>query len=142
MIQDRQRNLLDSMLKRESQLRLWNENQRFMAQAEELGFRDWMEIVELLQIQVCEEFGFSNLNMKLGLQFLRSVWTLYPHDIELHQIAHWIKFNRAKPCPLEIGKMPPNVLVYPLEEKKKLEPLYLFEPKSKCKQLILASSYT
>jgi len=128
------------MLARESQLRLWEENQQWMAQAENLGFRDWMEIVEILQIQVCEEFGFSTHNLKLGLTFLRSVWTLYPHDTELHAVAHWIKFNRAKSCILEIGKIPPNVIVYPVDEKS--DPSYLFKSSAKRKQLIVASSYT
>jgi len=140
MVQDDRRNLLYSMLVRESQLRLWEENQRWMAQAEDLGFRDWMEIVELLQIQVCEEFEFSSSNLKLGLKFLRSVWTLYPHDTTLHSVAHWIKYNRAKSCILEIGKSPPNVIVYPLDEK--LDPTYLFKSSAQRKQLIVASSCT
>jgi len=131
------------MLKRESQLRLWDENQKFMAQAEELGFRDWMEVVEILQYQVCEEFGFLR-NMKLGLTFLRSIWTLYPKDTELHSVAHWIKFNRAAPCPVTRGTEAPNVLVYPLLSQTTSEdsPCPLFNPNSQRKQLIVSSSYS
>src|SRR5580704_2968536 len=96
------RTLLVSMLKRENELRLLPPNQKQMAQEGDA----WLNVVQRIQKQVVKEFGFTGeesddsaqgLEQK-GLDFLRSAWDFFPDDVALHEVAHWLKYNRAKPC--------------------------------------------
>lgn len=127
----KRKELLIKMLKREAELRLSPEKQYEMAHS-----FDWMDVVANIQIQVVKEF---NLPLDLGLSFLRSSWSAYPHDPEIEAVAHWIKYNRAKKANLEgknVFNQHSSLTVYTLNE----EPVSLLRPKGV--QVILGSSYS
>lgn len=112
---------LKKMLERESELRLSLTSQRQMADAERehKGGHSWLDIVNQIQHQVVQEFKFSNI--QFGLQFLRSVWVTYPEDKELHNVAHWIKYNQVRPADHLLGtRIPSSIQVFPLHESSGL----------------------
>ena len=139
------------MLLRESELRLSSEIQYQMAEAESgngynAGNRSWLDVVNKIQHKVVTEFKFKD--MEMGLNLLRSTWTLFPTDKELHNIAHWIKYNKAQSPDNILGKEIPSSLLiaHLLDEKEegqptKLELIPLFSKDLKF-QILVASSLT
>lgn len=124
------------MVRREATLRLLPFNQKAMAEAEQSGTQDWMRVVERIQLQVCREFGMPVNTCKTNttvttnewLTFLRSAASKYANDPEFQLAAHWIRYNRARPCPVALGDVVPPIHVVSLadeaEEKHKTILLY------------------
>ena len=51
--------------------------------------------------------GFKDASV--GVAAIRSVAKRFPDDSELLSIPMWIRENRSRPCPLEVGDATPNV---------------------------------
>lgn len=71
--------------------------QEQMAEAEKQG-TEWLSVVEVIQERVVKEFGYPS---KVGLSLLRSAWSTGKY----REIAPWLRYNRAQPCPLSQGQV-------------------------------------
>ena len=90
------------MLHCENDLRRAPETQLAMEGAEASGDTEWMDVVEDLQTEVVRKF--QNMHFPaITLEELRWAAMRYP------DIAHWVKFNRARYGNLKVGDVAPNV---------------------------------
>lgn len=94
--------ILRAMLHRENDLRRAPETQAAMERAEGSARSEWMDVVEDIQKQVVQEFQNKSLH-KITIQDLRSAAMRYP------DIAHWVKYNRARRGTLKVGDAAPDV---------------------------------
>jgi len=93
--------MLERMLKREEELRTCEATQKEMARVQEHGAGDWMQVVEGLQRQVCDEFSVEH---KAGLDALRNATRLFPeHADQLRKISLYRRHNRAFAGDLQVG---------------------------------------
>ena len=90
------------MLHCENDLRRAPETQFAMERAEASADTEWMDIVEGLQIEIVKKFQ-NMQSPAITLEELRSAAMRYP------DIAHWVKFNRARYGKLKAGDAAPNV---------------------------------
>jgi len=67
---------------------------------------------EELQIQVCREFG---LDPNVGVELIRSAVSLFPDDVEIRSIPHYVRHNRCFEGTLRAGDQPPNCRVAQLD---------------------------
>eukprot|EP00658_Telonema_sp_P-2_P047448 TRINITY_DN36097_c0_g1_i1.p1 TRINITY_DN36097_c0_g1~~TRINITY_DN36097_c0_g1_i1.p1 ORF type:complete len:245 (-),score=76.11 TRINITY_DN36097_c0_g1_i1:756-1394(-) len=86
------RAILFDLLVRENELRLSPNVQRGFGQIGEAK-PAFDEFVTMLQAHVCREFG---VDPSVGVELIRCAVSLFPDDKELHETAHYIKFNRCK----------------------------------------------
>lgn len=95
------------MLCYENDLRRAPETQSAMECAEASVETEWMDVVEGIQKHVVKEFLAkyppSVVSPAITLQDLRSAAMRYP------DIAHWVKYNRARRGKLKVGDNAPNV---------------------------------
>ncbi len=91
------------MLRRENDLRRAPETQAAMERAEGSARSEWMDVVEDIQKQVVQEVQDRSSNHKITIQDLRSAAMRYP------DIAHWVKYNRARRGNLKVGDAAPDV---------------------------------
>ena len=93
------------MLQREDELRKAPETQAAMQRAEESVDMEWMDVVEAIQLRVVKEFceaqDVSSVN--ISVLELRAAALRHP------EVAHWVKFNRARRGDLVVGSQAPNV---------------------------------
>lgn len=88
--------------------------QRAFAEAERSNAAyEWIDLIEpLVETPVLQAFGFDDaadpLMMHNARQALRNMANTHP---ELRDRAHWLRYNRAAPCPLKIGERVPEVHV-------------------------------
>jgi len=92
--------IVASMLVREKELRLSDENQEAYACP-----GPSTQVTEWIQIRVCREFGFPDS----GVNILRSAAALYPEREEMKLIPHYVRFNRSCAGSLRTGMMAPDV---------------------------------
>jgi len=126
------------MLTRENELRLSDEVQSAYAKYPE-DF-SWKEKITIrTQRRVCTEFGFTH-DIAEGLDLLRSATALFPGDEEVKNSAHWLKYNICYPCPVEIGRIVPDIMLSTIDKS----PLSLHKvvARSKMPTVVLAGSYT
>lgn len=90
------------MLHRENDLRRAPKTQAAMERAEGSATSEWMEVVEDIQKQVVQE-AQDKSSHKITIQDLRSAAMRYP------DIAHWVKYNRARRGHLKVGDAAPDV---------------------------------
>ena len=90
------------MLCCENDLRRAPETQLAMERAEASVDSEWMDVVEDLQKEVVQKFQ-NMQSSAITLEELRCAAVRYP------DIAHWVKFNRARHGNLKIGNKAPNV---------------------------------
>jgi len=127
------------MLTRENELRLSDEVQAAYAKySEDFSWKE--KITVRTQRRVCTEFGFTH-DIAEGLDLLRSATALFPGDEEVKNSAHWLKYNICYPCPLEIGLIVPDVMLYSTPDKTPVS-LHKVVARSKLPTVILAGSYT
>jgi hypothetical protein len=98
------------MLARENEMRLSPDTQVLYAQAELSADTDWMEVTEQLQERLVREFGYESPgDIRKALNALRGARGDYPDDLEIVQLANYMKFNRARRGDLECEMDAPNV---------------------------------
>lgn len=90
------------MLYCENDLRRSPETQFAMERAEASVDSEWMDVVEGLQKEVVRKFQ-NMQSPAITLEELRCTAMRYP------DIAHWVKFNRARNGKLKVGDTAPNV---------------------------------
>jgi hypothetical protein len=111
------RTLLADMLARENEMRLSPLSQQCFAK---IGERHdlFNKFVTKLQERVCLEFG---VDPSVGVELIRSAVSLFPDDKELHQIAHYVKFNRCKRGELRAGDAVADAQVTSVDGSEKLQ---------------------
>jgi len=90
------------MLRRENDLRRAPETQAAMERAEGSAGSEWMDVVEDIQKQAVQEVQDKSSH-NITIQDLRSAAMRYP------DIAHWVKYNRARRGNLKVGDTAPDV---------------------------------
>jgi len=106
------------MLRKENQIRLSADFQALLASIEDRKDIDWLDMVEEMQRNLVQEFGFSGSeeNINTGLSFLRSAVSLFPEDEEVRTIPLYVKYNRARNCDVKVGSLAPNVPLCTMSE--------------------------
>jgi len=127
------------MLTRENELRLSDAVQAAYAKVPE-DFHGKEKITVRVQRRVCTEFGFTH-DIEEGLDLLRSATALFPGDEEVKNSAHWLKYNICYPCPIELGVIVPDVMLYTTPDKKPVS-MHKVVARSKYPTIVLAGSYT
>lgn len=136
--------LVQKMVDREVELRLSETYLTKMKETESdfTSNRDWLDIVDLIQKQVVQEFGFDGNNLNYGLNILRS---------EVHNIPNkpfWITQNRASIGNLKVNDIAPNPIVHNLiysdinSETTKIIDAKIFDPNDDKINFIFAGSIT
>ena len=138
--------MIKSMLRRENELRLCDETQqKFKAINTKNPGSGWLQVVEQLQYQVCDEFG---LPYDVGLTALRSPQLLLPNDdpdllAEIIDISLYRKYNRCRDGNLNVNDSPPtNVKILHFESKQEILFNDLLLKESPTPVVIFAGSYT
>lgn len=131
------REIVKEMLERENELRLSDDVQRKMAEAEESGMSDWMRVAEQVQKQVAQEFGMSE---EKGLEALRTAAWRFSGDKELLSIPVYIKYNRNRRGDLKEGDKAPDVTLQTLEGAS--VSLLSMTPANHKPLIVFAGSYT
>ena len=105
---------LIELLKKEDTDRKSKSIQRLFEEAEQSVNSEWMDVAAKLQYDIVKEYLFKNKttsnritkgDVKLGVEQLRSAARRHP------EIAHYVKYNRARDCPISIGTLAPNILM-------------------------------
>jgi hypothetical protein len=104
--------LVQAMVDREIELRKSKYYMDLMKSTENSGTQDWMDIIEQLQRQVVQEFGFHDLER--GLLVLRTASQVY----DLERPPFYVTFNRAREGNLKVGDLAPNPMVYKIDQNQ------------------------
>ena len=121
---DREQALI-SMLRREDELRRSSEYQKKMETAEESANTEWMDVVANIQDRVVAEANDTEKPEPIyTVEELREAASRHPN------IAHWVKFNRARQGDLKEGDAAPDVAMRNLDES---ETTLLEGPRKKAK---------
>jgi len=99
------------MLHKENETRLSADFQALLSSIEDSKDVDWLDMVEVMQRNLVQEFGFSGSeeNIKTGLSLLRSAVSLFPNDEDVRTIPLYVKYNRARHCSIQVGMQAPDV---------------------------------
>jgi len=99
--------LLCSMLKRENELRLCDESQRWLETHEDSSAEDFYLG---LQKRVAFEFGFETEEQQTeGALLMRSALSFYPGDENIKNAVLYLKYNRSEQGKLSVGDVCPDV---------------------------------
>lgn len=60
-----------------------------------------LKVTDDIQRQVAREFGFED--EMVGVEVIRTAISTYPNDLELHNIPHYVRYNRARQGDLNVG---------------------------------------
>ena len=121
---DREQALV-SMLRHEDELRRSFEYQKKMETAEESANTEWMDVVANIQDRVVAEANDADKPEPIyTVEELREAASRHPN------IAHWVKFNRARQGDLKEGDAAPDVAMRKLDES---ETTLLEGPRKKAK---------
>ena len=141
---DREQALVD-MLHREDELRRSTEYQKEMEAAEESAATEWMGVVARIQDRVVAEANEEDKPKPIyTVEELREAASRHP------DIAHWVKFNRARQGELKEGDEAPDVAMRNLDKsettllegprkKAKVESNEDGDPKAKSKPTVVAA---
>lgn len=69
------------------------------------------QVTDEVQRRVCDELGFAD-DVATGLDLLRSSMALFPNDKEIREAAHYLRYNIHVDCPLSLGGVVPNLILY------------------------------
>lgn len=89
------------LLHQEEQLRTSTEIQRKMAEAEESGWKTWLDVVDELQMDLCRK---CHIDPALGIRLLRN-----PIHSSLHSISLYRRHNKVKRCSIPLGQPVPEI---------------------------------
>ena len=113
------------MLRREDELRRSPEYQKEMEAAEESANTEWMDVVSGIQNRVVAEANEDDKPEPIyTVEELREAASRHP------DIAHWVKFNRARQGDLKEGDEAPDMTMRNLDES---ETTLLQGPRKKAK---------
>lgn len=94
------------MLRREDELRRAPDTQASMGRAEESVKSEWMDVVAEVQRRVVQEFQESSFSSAII-----TVGDLREAALRNPDLAHWVKYNRARRGGLKVGDTAPDVPV-------------------------------
>lgn len=99
---------LRAMLEEEERLRLCPETQAKMREVTEQQHKEWLDVVEEIQIQLVRKFGFGSTPRQeaLALHALRTAHVTYP---EFRALSVYVRNNRARDGDLKEGDTVPDV---------------------------------
>lgn len=92
------------MLRREDECRRDPETQSLMEQAEESVDTEWMDVAAEVQRRVVKEFH-ELFSPAITVEELRMAAQRHP------EIAHWVRYNRARHGKLKVGHVAPDVRI-------------------------------
>lgn len=86
--------------------------QRWFEEAERSVNSEWMQVAAEIQYNIVKEYLFrdptrrvTKKDVKLGVNQLREAARRHP------EIAHYVKFNRARDCPISVGALAPDIIM-------------------------------
>lgn len=131
--------LLKTLIKEESDWRLSEPIQMEMAELEETGMSDWIDLVTKHQHEMMEKEGFIGESNEAALSVFRRCNKIFPDDPYYENTAIWLKYNKAGYSKIKEGEIVPDLPVYDCKGKE--HKLYsVFDPEKP--NLVLLSSYS
>ena len=117
---------LIELLEKEDIIRKSESTQRWFEEVEKSVDTEWMQVASKIQFDIVKEYlllqkdlsssssstttttkKVTQKDVKDGVKQLREAARRYPGN----EIAHYVKYNRARNCPIQVGDIVPNILL-------------------------------